>query len=991
MPDIDERFRSLSTVNAPDLWTRIEAREPRPPKGSPRRWPAAVVAFAVAVASLTYAVSTFRGRNGGPTPSTIVTNGRIAFSGPSGNTSQIFTMEPDGSDIQQVTDLATGEDAFQPSWSPDGEWIAFIVQQSDRSNIFIVRSDGTALSQLTHDGEDFQPSWSPDGVRLAFSRADPELGTQDIWVMNADGDHAIALTHETDGDLALSPSWSPDGLAILFVSNRSGGTELYRMRSDGTDVAQLTSDDGFHGSPRYSPDGTQIAFAGDVNGPGIYLISDAGSKPQQLTHDLQVGPIDLAWSPDGRFLVYSTSAGGHSIDLYTVDPVDGSIHRLTTSGDVCCPAWQPLLGESSPSPSALGPKSNGAISFRSVDGAVYEVQPDGSGLRQLFPASKDVEQIAWSPDGTEIAWAGTVGGRFGIYVSGPDGSNARQLTDGANDGWPAWSPDGARILFSSTRDDPSVGPCPRKGEWNLTCPTDLYVMRIDGSDITRITIDPAPEYDPEWSPGGTRISYTKSDGSGTAINVVNVDGSDARQVSSARGGSDFRATWTPNGELVFASIRYEDWGILEVGADGLGEHEIVRLGAAYVDDPAVSPDGSLVAFMGCCFSGDESGGGNALYVMRSDGTGMTRIADVSGGVLGDIAWRPLAAGSEVPSPSAFPSGSLTLPPGESLPEGTVLLQVGEGAQVLSAGAAASSEVGRGVALDLSADGSSALVVDSDVTRLVEVDTATGDRTVVADEPTGIPQALWSPDGRTVAYLRGGSTLCVVDVASRSRSCFSDFGKVYWFDWSPDGRIVLGGPTGAPLAVYDRSSGSTTDLVQADDPAVVRTVEELGLGRPTAIQFQGPRWSPSSSYIATLAMVDTADGWSGNVVLVFDLAGHLVAHGEVSTEFSQTRDWAPTTDVFAYARGVPPYRIVEVREVDVTTGEDRSLLSTQETSEETVQGLAWSPSGTFLALVTVEPAGSGFVWRLRILEASTLEAVVDLISQTDELRVIAWAA
>jgi Tol biopolymer transport system component len=254
-----------------------------------------------------------------------------------------------------------------------------------------------------------------------------------------------------------------------------------------------------------------------------------------------------------------------------------------------------------------------------------------------------------------------VDGRYGIYVSAPDGSDARQLTDGANDGWPAWSPDGTRILFSSTMDDPTVGPCRREGEWNLACSTDLYVMSIDGSGITRITSDPAPEYDPEWAPDGTRIAYTRSDNYGTAIWVANADGSEARQVSRAEGGSDFRATWTPDGGwLVFGTIRREDWGIFEVAADGSGEHAILPLGLAYVDDPVVSPDGGLIAFVGDTSQlavAAQSDAATALFVMRSDGGGVTEIAEVPSGVVGEIAWQPVASLETSPSPTATPSPS----------------------------------------------------------------------------------------------------------------------------------------------------------------------------------------------------------------------------------------------------------------------------------------------------------------------------------------------
>jgi len=303
------------------------------------------------------------------------------------------------------------------------------------------------------------------------------------------------------------------------------------------------------------------------------------------------------------------------------------------------------------STSSVEPSANGVLLFRGGregPSAIYEVQPDGTGLRQAFAPSADLYDIAWSSDGTQIAWAGAIDERYGIYVSAPDGTNARRVTEGVNDGWPAWSSDSTRIVFSSTRYAPNLEQCRREGEWNLRCPTDLYLVDADGSNLTRVTSDAAPEYDPAWSPDGTQIAFTRSDGYGTAIYVVQTDGTGPRQVSSAEGGSDFRPSWTPDGErVVFGSIRYEDWGIFQVMADGTDERALLYRHPLYVDDPIVSPDGKLIAFVGdsVFLEGAESGQGDiALYVMKADGTDVTKVAEVPGGVAGEIAWQPVPVG-----------------------------------------------------------------------------------------------------------------------------------------------------------------------------------------------------------------------------------------------------------------------------------------------------------------------------------------------------------
>ena len=117
MPDLEDRFRSLGRISSPDLWTEIEGREPsRTPPGpsAGRRWLAGAVALAVAAAGFAFAASVFRSGEQ-PRPVSAVANGRIAFSGSDGGSRQIYSTEPDGTDLAKLTDLPTNQ--FHPAWS----------------------------------------------------------------------------------------------------------------------------------------------------------------------------------------------------------------------------------------------------------------------------------------------------------------------------------------------------------------------------------------------------------------------------------------------------------------------------------------------------------------------------------------------------------------------------------------------------------------------------------------------------------------------------------------------------------------------------------------------------------------------------------------------------------------------------------------------------------------------------------------------------------
>ena len=136
---------------------------------------------------------------------------------------------------------------------------------------------------------------------------------------------------------------------------------------------------------------------------------------------------------------------------------------------------------------------------------------------------------------------------------------------------------------------------------------------------------------------------------------MNADGTGVRQVSDAIEGSDFSPSWSPDGSrLIFAGIHSENWGIWRVNEDGSGEHRVLGgVGAWFLIDAEWSPDGSLIAFVGNSTTGDY-GPDDALFLMRADGTGVTRVADAPGtGIAGDIAWQPMPASAEEVEPRLF--------------------------------------------------------------------------------------------------------------------------------------------------------------------------------------------------------------------------------------------------------------------------------------------------------------------------------------------------
>ena len=143
-----------------------------------------------------------------PMPEPPATIGRIAFSRYRDGNEDIYVMDADGGNVQQLTDDPAGD--WSPAWSPDGTRIAFSRYRDGNEDIYVMDADGGNVQQLTDGPErDVNPTWSPDGTRIAFQSdlVMPPDGDWDIYVMDADGGNVRQLTDDPGRD--QHPAWSP--------------------------------------------------------------------------------------------------------------------------------------------------------------------------------------------------------------------------------------------------------------------------------------------------------------------------------------------------------------------------------------------------------------------------------------------------------------------------------------------------------------------------------------------------------------------------------------------------------------------------------------------------------------------------------------------------------------------------------------------------------------------------------------------------------------
>ena len=295
---------------------------------------------------------------------------------------KVFVMNADGSN---VTELAIG---FLPTWSGDGQKIAYSFGNSETYDIWTMNADGSGKAQLTQNYRSFAPAWSPDNSKIAFV-SDHE-GDYHVYVVDADGQnqHRLNIT-ASEVVREYAPTWSPDGTKVIFLAqkvvNGLGRNDYYEANADGSGTTkQLTTLNALLDQvrPAVSPDGSRLVF--EVQHDLQAALTDGSGQLINLSNTGLGNSQEADYAPGGSKIIFRRG------DYLTVMNANGSNPvSLDVAGEN--PDWNPtaVLEQPTPTPTPtpipaieanLAIQANASNSSVTVGGQVtYTINVSNSG------------------------------------------------------------------------------------------------------------------------------------------------------------------------------------------------------------------------------------------------------------------------------------------------------------------------------------------------------------------------------------------------------------------------------------------------------------------------------------------------------------------------------------------------------------------------------------------------------------------------------------
>lgn len=377
---------------------------------------------------------------------------------------------------------------FDPSFSPDGQHVAFAWQTEAGTDIYVKTIATQQTQRLTaQPAHEIRPVWSPDGRHIAYIRCSSNKAAIEITPADVGlGQHVQSL-FITDCTQAPRLAWSPDGGQLAYAERPTLAsskqivllaleTGIKRVLTFPNEVYQ---DDQM---PTFSPDGGRLAFVrGGAAGGQVYSVSVTGGTPRRLTkRDLLIEGLD--WTPDGQQVVFASNG-----QLWHVRVADGSTHHLMETSTHLA---QPTIARTG---------NQLVYAHARYDVNIWRVpipkQQTTSGAEKIIASTLIDGDPRIAPDGERIVFISDRNGTCGLWLAHAHGAQIMPLvTKDINCmrmAMPNWSPDGKHVAYVSYASGGG----------------DIFSVNTITGVVTQWTDTPSDEEAPSWSPDGKGLYF----------------------------------------------------------------------------------------------------------------------------------------------------------------------------------------------------------------------------------------------------------------------------------------------------------------------------------------------------------------------------------------------------------------------------------------------------------------------------------------------------